>query len=146
MRASVFILTFLFLSLSQASDFSGVWRGEGTYFTSASGEFPADAEVRIIQDQLGISTRDCWSFTDKGKPHYLCTDYHFDFDGNDVFYEGLKVGTLSDQKIEVRLAKDDKRIEASLEMQPGRKVLFRYALRSRERVTRAAALLSAASE
>jgi hypothetical protein len=89
-------------SLLFASNFDGVWTGIGKFHSSSLGEYNnATAVLELKEVNNTLVTEECWSFLKDGANWRICSSSDLEIQGSSLFYKGLQVGSISDNKIEI---------------------------------------------
>lgn len=94
-------ISFLFVSPVYAADFSGTWKGNGTYESSSWGSFQSQVEIEIVQSQNQLSARDCWAFVKDGANWHVCSENQFELKGSEIWYNGFLVGRINGDSLEI---------------------------------------------
>lgn len=117
----------LVASSAFAADFNGTWAGKGSLENSTLGFFPmASVTIKIKQQDSNIVAEDCWKFLKDGNNWKICSSTELLISGTDLLFQGYKVGSISENRIEIKFNLEGSLIESSLEILPNETMNYTY--------------------
>lgn len=108
-----FILSILISQVAFAFNFAGTWTGQGLIESSKEGNLPADSVIfEFTENGATLSSKDCWNFMFASNPWRLCGHRDLEINGADVIYRGNRIGTYSENRIEVHYMDGTTKVDA----------------------------------
>lgn len=105
-----------------ASNFEGTWTGTGTY-DSTYLSFNADPVfVEFKQTGSSLYSQDCWSNGNQTR----CSARTFEIQGTELFYNGMRVGSISENALNIEFVFGPTAVKGSAVIQADGTLNFEY--------------------